>query len=56
MTDSALIAVGIILQVATFALGMLVGSITVKRKESNDYDNLKAKGSDWWHGTQVHRR
>jgi hypothetical protein len=48
-----LIAVGVILQVATFALGMMVGSITVKRKESHDHDN---KDAAWWHTPQVQRR
>jgi len=51
--QASLIALGILAQVVTFTLGVMVGSIKVKRKESNDHSN---KESTWWHDTQVQRR
>ena len=51
--QASLIALGILAQVVTFALGVMVGSIKVKRKESHDRSN---KDAAWWHDTQVQRR
>jgi hypothetical protein len=53
VAQATLIAVGVIAQVVTFALGVMVGSIKVKRKESHDHSN---KDATWWHTPQVQRR
>jgi len=52
MTSIALIALGILANVVTFTVGVMVG--LVKRKESHDRDNRKDPA--WWHNPQVHRR
>jgi hypothetical protein len=51
----ALVSFGIIAQAATFALGVLVGSIMAKRKDSI-HDNGNIKDPAWWHNTQIPRR
>ena len=52
MTSIALIALGILANVVTFTVGVMVG--LVKRKESHDRDNRK--DPTWWHNPQVQRR
>jgi amino acid transporter len=52
MTSIALIALGILANVVTFTVGVMVG--LVKRKESHDRDNRK--DSAWWHSPQIQRR
>jgi amino acid transporter len=51
LASIALIALGILANVVTFTVGVMVG--LVKRKESHDRDNRK--DSAWWHRPQVQR-
>lgn len=52
LVSIALIALGILANVVTFTVGVMVG--LVKRKESHDYGNRK--DPQWWHSPQVQRR
>jgi hypothetical protein len=56
LASIALIALGIIANVVTFTVGVMVG--LVKRKESHDLDNSREDRKDpqWWHSPQVQRR
>jgi hypothetical protein len=56
MTSIALISLGILANVVTFTVGVMVG--LVKRKESHDRDNSREDRKDpaWWHSPQVQRR
>ena len=56
MTSIALIALGILANVVTFTVGVMVG--LVKRKESHDRDNSREDRKDpaWWHSPQIQRR
>jgi hypothetical protein len=54
LASIALIALGILANVVTFTVGVMVG--LVKRKESHDYGREDRKDPTWWHSPQVQRR